>query len=83
MCSGFIDGTTRRPPFVDTVHNPDKATGGKQLAHSCYAVMSDAHTFVAEAGIEPEMFCSENAHSTTTPLCHTIFNYISLVTVDK
>ena len=68
MHSGFTVGATWQPSFVDTAHTPAKASEGKQLAHSCYAVVSGAQNFVAATGIEPAMFCAANARSTTTPL---------------
>ena len=67
MHSGFTVGATWQPSFVDTAHTPAKASEGKQLAHSCYAVVSDAQNCVAATGIEPAMFCAANARSTTTP----------------
>ena len=50
MHSGFTVGATWQPSFVDTAHTPAKASEGKQLAHSCYAVVSDAQNFVAATG---------------------------------
>ena len=52
MHSGFTVGATWQPSFVDTAHTPAKASEGKQLAHSCYAVVSDAQNCVAATGIE-------------------------------
>ena len=68
MHSGFTVGATWQPSFVDTAHTPAKASEGKQLAHSCYAVVSDAQNCVAATGIEPIMFRAANARSATTPL---------------
>ena len=67
MHSGFTVGATWQPSFVDTAHTPAKASEGKQLAHSCYAVVSDAENFVAATAIEPTMFRAANASSATTP----------------
>ena len=67
MHSGFTVGATWQPSFVDTAHTPAKASEGKQLAHSCYAVVSGAQNFVAATGIEPAMFCAANSRSTITP----------------
>ena len=67
MHSGFTVGATWQPSFVDTAHTPAKASEGKQLAHSCYAVVSDAQNCVAATGLEPTMFCAANARSITAP----------------
>ena len=69
MHSGFTVGATWQPSFVDTAHTPAKASEGKQLAHSCYAVVSDMQNlfFFAVTGIEPAMLCTRGECSTTTP----------------
>ena len=67
MHSGFTVGATWQPSFVDTAHTPAKASEGKQLAHSCYAVVSAAQNCAAATGLEPTMFRAANARSATAP----------------
>ena len=67
MHSGFTVGATWQPSFVDTAHTPAKASEGKQLAHSCYAVVSAAQNCAAATGLKPTMFRAANARSATAP----------------